>query len=97
VAEAGRLIKRRFEAPDETRPAGSGKAEVVGLGEVTLKRAILAPGWRWSKDVQPIAKTESCQAAHLNYFLSGRLHVVMDDGREEELWAGGHRPDRPRA
>ena len=23
------------------------------------------PGWQWSKHVKPIAKTDSCQAAHM--------------------------------
>ncbi len=88
MAQKKQIVKRQFEAPDETRPAGSGKADVVSLGEITLMRATLQPGWRWSKDVKPIAKTESCQAPHLNYFLSGRLHVVMDDGTEEEYGPG---------
>ncbi len=89
MAESRKMVKRNFEAPDEVRPAGLGTAQVVGgLGEITMMRVTLQPGWRWSNDVKPIVKTESCQAPHLNYVLSGRIHVVMDDGSEEEFGPG---------
>ena len=51
-------------------------------------RATFMPGWRWSEHVKPIAKTDSCQAAHLGYFVSGRMTVVMDDGEELEYGPG---------
>jgi uncharacterized cupin superfamily protein len=31
---------------------------------------------------------ESCQAAHLGYIVSGRLHVASDDGTELDLGPG---------
>ena len=34
--------------------------DVVTLGDFTLGRGIFEPGWQWSKDVKPIAGTESC-------------------------------------
>ena len=40
------------------------------------------PGWRWSNDVKPLAKTSSCEAPHFQYHVSGRLAIRMDDGRE---------------
>jgi len=46
------------------------------------RRATLEPGWRWSKSVQPIAKTKSCEAPHFQYHVAGTLKVVMDDGTE---------------
>ena len=51
-------------------------------------RATFLPGWRWSEHVKPIAKTDSCQAAHMGYFISGRMKVVMDDGEEMEFGPG---------
>jgi EutQ-like cupin domain len=45
-------------------------------------RATFQPGWQWSKHGKPIAQTESCQAAHTGYFVSGRMVVRMDDGEE---------------
>jgi quercetin dioxygenase-like cupin family protein len=55
---------------------------------VTFGRATLEPGWKWSTCVKPIAGTESCEAPHLQYHVSGRLHVVMDDGTEREIGPG---------
>ena len=57
-------------------------------GSVTVGRAKLEPGWRWSNDVKPIAGTTSCQVHHKGYVVSGRLHVVMDDGTEADLGPG---------
>jgi hypothetical protein len=55
---------------------------VVVIGGRTIGRGRFEPGWRWSENVKPIAGTDSCQAAHLGYMLSGRMRVVMDDGTE---------------
>ena len=33
-------------------------------------------------DVKPIAGTESCEAPHLQYHVSGQLAIRMDDGTE---------------
>jgi hypothetical protein len=85
AASAPSLLKRTFDSPDETRPAGSGKADIVDLGKATFMRVTLPPGWQWSKDVKPIAHTDNCQAAHLGYVLSGRMHDVMDDGTEADF------------
>ena len=80
---------KSFQAPDETRPfADKGHADVVSLGGSTVLRATFEPGWRWSQHVRPLAGTESCQSPHFLYVLSGRMKVVMDDGREGEVGPG---------
>ena len=38
--------------------------------------------------MKPIAGTELCQAAHSAYQITGRLHVVMQDGSEFEVGPG---------
>jgi hypothetical protein len=43
------------------------------------------PGWSWEKCVKPIAKTNSCQAPHTQYVISGKMRVRMNDGSEEEF------------
>jgi hypothetical protein len=73
---------KSFSTPEETRPFTNGRAEIVTLGGSAIGRLVLEPGWRWSNDVKPIAKTESCEAPHFQYHVSGRLHVRMDDGTE---------------
>jgi hypothetical protein len=82
------LQKKNLAHPDETRSFDKGKVELATVNEVTFGRATLQPGWKWSTCVKPIAKTQSCQAAHLQYQISGRLHVVMEDGTEHEFGPG---------
>ena len=72
-------------SPDETRTFEKGKIELVNLGDVTIGRAVLEPGWSWEKCVKPIFKTDSCQAPHTQYIVSGRIKVVMDDGMRKNL------------
>jgi len=84
------LIRMSLDAPEETRPFedGKGRVELVNLGSGPVGRATFEPGWQWSKHVKPIAKTERCQAAHVGYYVSGRMKVVMDDGEEIEYGPG---------
>ncbi len=79
---------KNFEHPDEVREFPRGRLELVHIGGVTVGRARLEPGWRWSESVKPIANTDSCEAAHFQYHLSGVLHVRMDDGTDFECRAG---------
>ncbi len=82
------MEQRSFSKPDETRKFSLGKVDVVTLGGATFGRAVFEPGWRWSTCVKPVAQTESCQAPHLNLHISGRIHIVMDDGTEREFGPG---------
>jgi quercetin dioxygenase-like cupin family protein len=79
---------KSLNAPDEVRQFEKGKVELVKIGGTLVGRGVFQPGWQWSKHVKPIAKTESCEAPHFQYHISGILHVVMDDGTEKDLKAG---------
>jgi hypothetical protein len=80
---------KNFDSPEETRPfEGKGQAELVNLGGKAIGRGVFEPGWAWSKNVKPIAKTDSCQAHHLGYCVSGGMRVQMDDGTTFEIHAG---------
>jgi hypothetical protein len=83
-----KMEKRNLSQPDETRTFDKGKLELVTVGDVTFGRATFQPGWKWSTCVKPVMKTKSCEAPHLNYHISGRLHVLMDDGTEDEFGPG---------
>jgi mannose-6-phosphate isomerase-like protein (cupin superfamily) len=74
--------------PDDTRKFTNGKIELANLGDATIGRMTLEPGWKWSKDVKPIVNTNSCQFTHTAYGISGRLRVRMDDGTEQEFGPG---------
>lgn len=84
------LIRKSLDSPEETRlfQGGTGQLEVVNAEGGAVGRATFMPGWKWSEHVKPIAKTDSCQAAHTGYFISGRMKVVMDDGEEMEFGPG---------
>ena len=82
------LAVKNLDAPDETRSFEHGTMAVVRLPGVTFVRGVLAPGWRWSVDVKPAVGTDSCQAAHTGYVVSGRFHVRMDDGTEYDFGPG---------
>ena len=73
---------KSFAKPDETREFPNGRAEVLKMGGGAVGKLVLQPGWRWSKDVKPVAKTASCDAPHFQYHVSGKLAVKMDDGTE---------------
>jgi len=79
---------RSFDSPDETRTPDKTKLEVVDLGGPKAARMTAQPGWKWSECIKPVAGTDSCQNHHLGVVLSGKLHVVHDDGTEADLTAG---------
>ena len=89
-----KIEKKNLDAPDEKRSFENGKVDVVTVGGLTLGRMTLQPGWKWSKHVKPIAKTNSCQTRHVGFVTSGRLKVVLDDGSEAEF-GPGHAYDIP--
>ena len=80
--------KKNPKTPDETRKFPKGKLEVVEVGEFTFGRSTFQPGWKWSKAVKPIAKTDSFQAHHVGYVVSGRMAGVMNDGTKWQISAG---------
>jgi hypothetical protein len=73
---------RAFAQADDVRTFPHGRVDVLAMGEGEVGRLTLSPGWRWSNDVKPIAKTDSCEAPHFQYHVSGQLGIRMDDGTE---------------
>lgn len=77
-----RTEHKTFAKSDEVREFPNGRAEILHVGGVEVGRLMFQPGWRWSNDVKPLAKTSSCEAPHFQYHVSGRLGIRMDDGTE---------------
>ncbi len=73
---------KSFQQADEVREFPNGRAEILRIGGGEVGRLVFEPGWRWSDDVKPIAKTDSCEAPHFQYHVSGQLGIRMDDGTE---------------
>ena len=84
------LVRKSLDAPEETRSFkdGKGKLDLVHMEGGGVGRAVFEPGWKWSEHIKPIAGTDSCQAAHVGYCLSGRMVIKMDDGEEAEIGPG---------
>jgi hypothetical protein len=85
---AGKFESKSFSAPDEVRKFDKGKVELVNVGGSLIGRATFEPGWKWSTCVKPVAKTDSCQAAHFGYQISGTMVTKMDGGGESTSKAG---------
>lgn len=79
---------KKLSTPDETRKFEHGQIEVVNIGGGSVGRATFQPGWKWSKDVKPIAGTELCEAPHFMYQISGRMHIEMKDGTTIDVGPG---------
>ena len=76
---------KSLRSPDDRIEIAGLLERSVQIGEQTLGRATIQPGWRWSADVQPLVGTPSCTFHHLGLVLGGRFHVRMDDGRELDI------------
>jgi class 3 adenylate cyclase len=76
---------KSLRSPEQVRRFPNGRIETVAHGETTIGRFVLEPGWHWSRDVGPIARTRSCQIHHQGVVLRGRLRVMNDDGHVCEL------------
>lgn len=84
-----KLAKKNFDTPDDTlHPADKITAEMVELNGQQFHRITAQPDWRWTVDLKPVMKTDSCQTDHLLYVISGRMVVRMDDGQEMEYGPG---------
>ncbi len=83
------LERKSFDDADDTRSmSGKGKVEIVNIAGGVVGLATFEPGWKWSEHVKPIAGTDSCQASHVGYVISGRQAIRMDDGTELEIGPG---------
>jgi class 3 adenylate cyclase len=79
---------KNFDDPDEVLTVDHAVADTVQVGDLTVGRLVLQPGWRWSEHVRPTAGTDSCQYHHIGIGISGAAHFVMDDGTEFDVRPG---------
>ena len=74
--------------PDELRTPAKTKVAVVRTGGFTLGRFEFQPGWRWSECIKPVVGTDSCQATHVGYCVTGRITVRTNDGTQKAIAPG---------
>jgi class 3 adenylate cyclase len=76
---------KSFGEPDETMQLDGVTEDQVELGDLTVGRQRMEPGWRWSTHIRPHVGGEWCQARHVGVVLSGRLGIKLRDGTTFEL------------
>ena len=84
----GSMQRKSLDMPDETRTIPNGRTDIWNLGDFVVGRIDFEPGWRWSKDVKPIAGTEWCEYHHLGLMMEGTLHYITPEGLEMETTPG---------
>jgi class 3 adenylate cyclase len=80
-----RLQGKSFKSPEQIRHFPHGRVETVSHNETVIGRFIMEPGWRWSRDVAPIANTRWCQVHHIGVVLRGRMRIETDAGEIQEF------------
>lgn len=84
----GSMQRKSLDMPDETRMIPNGQTDIWNLGDFVVGRIRFEPGWRWSKDVRPIAGTDWCEYHHLGLMMEGRLRYTTPEGLEMEVAPG---------
>ena len=78
-------VRKSLRTPEETITFPGATQGMVELGDLTVGRFVAQPGWRWSEHVRPEVGGEWCRARHVGVVISGRIHVISQDGTEMEL------------
>src|SRR5438067_1395119 len=82
------MTKRRVRRPAGLEDRGH-PSRRRGAGEsTTAARLTLQPGWRWSECIKPVVGTDSCQARHVGFAVSGRIRIEHDDGTTADIGPG---------
>ena len=81
-------VMRKSFSEGEIKTPNKAHSSTVTLGNVTMSKTTLQPGWSWSSCIKPIVGTESCQAGHVGVVISGNMKCVHDDGSELEVGPG---------
>lgn len=82
------LRVKSLDSPDERRAPAKTHVDLNRLGEYTIGRLTMEPGWSWADCIKPVVLTDSCQLLHVGFCVSGTLETVMDDGTQATITAG---------
>jgi hypothetical protein len=58
MISTAKILTKSLKSPDEILAFEKEKIEIVNLGNVTIARVTLEPGWRWDKHVKPRVNTK---------------------------------------
>lgn len=76
---------KNLSQPEQTVVFERLTLDQVDLGDLTVGRITLEPGWRWSDHVRPRVGGDWCEARHVGVVISGRFGVTMRDGTTIEF------------
>ena len=79
---------RTFDQPDDQMTFPRGHADIVRAGTHRVLQITFEPGFRWSQDMAPIARTARCQLQHVFWVVSGQMGLQLEDGTEVSVGAG---------
>jgi len=82
------LQVKSHSKPDERRAPEKTLLELNHLGEYSIGRMTMQPGWTWADDIKPVVNTDSCQLLHVGYCVSGSLETMLNDGTTATITAG---------
>jgi len=89
TTETAQPQTRSFDAPDESFPVENvARVDIIRLGETTVNRATMQPGFHWTEHVKPKVGADLCQVRHVGYVVSGHSAIRMADGTEREVATG---------
>jgi hypothetical protein len=63
------------------------RIDIAPAGAGRIKRVIYPAGFRWSRDMRAVSRTERCMFAHVGFLLQGQVHVEYPDGCMQEFRA----------
>jgi mannose-6-phosphate isomerase-like protein (cupin superfamily) len=81
----GRIERKHLDAPDEVRELPLLTLNLVRIGPLTIGLGRVEPGFRWSTHLRKETDEPLCQIHHVQFLLSGRFAVEMDDGEYVEF------------
>ena len=82
------LEKKSWSSPDGTLTPDKTHAANIKFGAVTLTKANMQPGWKWSESIKPMVGTDSCQKNHVGVCVKGRIMVTHEDSSSIEVGPG---------
>lgn len=76
---------KSLRTPDEHGEYDNATIDIVDLGDATVGKLVLAPGWRWSENLRSLVGGEWCEVRHAGVIVSGQFGYTLRDGTTLEV------------
>ena len=81
-------IKKSLSEPDQVKDTPKARLQLFIMEDFPFGIRTLQPGWKWTKSMGPLMKTDTCEIRHVGYVISGRMGFLMNDGTKLEVGPG---------